>query len=336
MSGVLIYVFSGTDNTMMAAEMISEDIRQVGTQATVRRVERPFVYDLYPDEFDFVGFGYPVHAYNAPKLFLEFIRGLPEVKRAKAFIFKTSGEPLVFNDASSYKLYRLLKQKGFDVLFERHFLMPYNIMFRYEDGLVKQMYRYTRAMSTQTAELLLSGGREEPGFKVWHKALAFIMRIEWLGAILNGRFYSVDTKKCVHCMRCVRECPGKNITCEEGRFRFGWDCTMCMRCAMFCPKDAIHIGMLSLWKVNGAYPFKKILEDPAVPEDFINEETKGYYRVFHRFFKKADRMLARMDGQALRRSGPCVEKDEFEIEEPGLLEEDEMELDEPVKQDLLI
>ena len=134
-------------------------------------------------------------------------------------------------------------------------------------------------------------------------------------------------------MRCVKECPGKNITYESGCFRFGWNCTMCMRCAMFCPRDAIHIGMLRLWKVNGAYPFKKILEDPEVPENFINKDTKGYYRVFYKFFKKADRMLAAEPIQLRRSSPPVLEKQGTVIEEP---EDDDVDMDEPEKQDLFV
>ena len=138
MKTAIIYVFSGTFNTLKAARMISDALGKNNINARVCEVRRPFNDIPSPEGYDLVGFGYPVHAFNVPQVFLKFVKQLaPGTQRA--FIFKTSGEPFHFNDASSRLLCRQLKRKGYDVMFETHMLMPYNIMFRYSDSLVKQM-----------------------------------------------------------------------------------------------------------------------------------------------------------------------------------------------------
>lgn len=57
-----------------------------------------------------------------------------------------------------------------------------------------------------------------------------------------------------------------------------------MRCSMFCPENAIHIGFLEGWRVNGPYDFDKIrtIENN---EKIINDETKGFFRCYNETYK---------------------------------------------------
>ena len=147
MPNAIIYVFSGTYHTLKTAEMLKNHLEEGHIKASVHEVRQPLDRIPAPEAGDIVGFGYPVHAFNAPQLFLRFVRGLPPAQHNRAFLFKTSGEPFRINDASSYKLYRMLVKKGYDVVQETHMLMPYNILRRYPDGLVKQMTLYSDAQS---------------------------------------------------------------------------------------------------------------------------------------------------------------------------------------------
>lgn len=292
MQTAIIYVFSGTFNTLKAARMIARAMRQDGIHASVCEVKLPLDLLPRPDAYDIVGFGYPVHAYNAPQVFIEFVRSLPPLKRS-AFIFKTSGEPYRMNNASSGLLHKLLVQKGYDVRLETHMLMPYNIMFRYPDALAKQMYLYTLAQSLLLVRRMISGERDAIHFHWGHRLLAFLFRIQWLGAKLNSPLYSVDKNKCTLCRRCVSMCPTNNIRFQEGKIRFGGRCAMCMRCAMYCPNNALNVGLLRFWKVWRGYDFRLLLADPGVPADYVRDDTKGYFRLFRKYYRKADAQLAR-------------------------------------------
>lgn len=313
MSTAIIYVFSGTYNTLHAARMIRCALQEGGVQTTVCEVRMPLDTLPKPDAYDYVGFGYPVHAYNAPQVFVEFIRRLPALKRP-AFLFKTSGEPFRMNNASSCMVYRLLSRKGYDVRLESHMLMPYNIMFRYPDALSKQMYLHTQAQSQLLAKRLLGGERDNIRFHAGHWIAAFLMRIEWPGAKLNGALYSVNKKKCTKCRRCVSMCPVNNIRMDDGKIRFSWDCAMCMRCAMFCPRDAINPGLIWFLKVYGGYEYKRLIDDPAIPADYVREDTKGYFRLFRDYFRKADAELERYE-IPVKPLEPVANIDEYQKDE---------------------
>ncbi|MEL7603664.1 MAG: hypothetical protein AAGU77_10970, partial [Bacillota bacterium] len=102
-----------------------------------------------------------------------------------------------------------------------------------------------------------------------------------------------NMKKCTMCGCCVQMCPMKNIRVKNGKIHFDGQCALCMRCTMFCPQDAIRFGILHPWKVNGGYDFKRLLADPDIPPDFVREDTKGYFRLFRKYYRNADAALAR-------------------------------------------
>ncbi len=291
MKTALVYVFSGTGNTGLTAKLLCGHLEARGVKATVFSIKSG-VTPPPPGDYDYIGFGYPVYAYNLPEIFYRFAQSLPSGNK-KAFIFKTSGEPFRLNRVSSCKLVKCLKGKGYDVVLEQHLLMPYNILFRYPDALAKQMYMYSDALCAMLALRLTAGERDIFKFRPLSRFASFVFRIQWPGARLNGRLYSVNKAKCKKCMRCVKDCPAANISLKKGRIAFGPRCVMCMRCAMFCPADAISIGLLRPFKVHGAYEFDRVLDDPGIPADFIRPQTKGYFRLFGKFFSNADAMLSK-------------------------------------------
>ncbi len=292
MQTAIIYVFSGTFNTLKAAGMVADALKMRGLSVKVCEIKKPF--EIIPSSrgFDWVGFGYPIHAFNIPQALFEFVKKLPSGNQ-KAFIFKTSGEPSHFNDASSHLLVRTLRRKGYDVTLETHMLMPYNILFRYPDALSKQMYLYTEAQSRQLAIRIVNGERDVIRYHLRHIVFSILLRIEWPGAKLNGLFCSVSRKKCTLCGSCIKLCPLGNIRIQGGKLRFGRHCAMCMRCAMLCPNDAVRFGLINFFKINGAYNFMRLIADPNITADYVREDTKGYFRYFRRFFRQADASLAK-------------------------------------------
>ena len=284
---VLICTFSGTGNTFLAADSIAESLRALGVKIEQIKIEDivSIKSPLYLDDIDHLLIGYPIHAFNTPKIVVDFAKNLPIVNGIKVSIFKTSGEPFFFNDSSSHMLIKTLEPKGYDFMLEAHFLMPYNIMFRYPDALAKQMYLKTLEMSAGFAEGILNGNHGMIKYGAFNKFISFILRIQWGGARFNGRLYSCRHKKCTLCMKCVNNCPSGNIRKSEGKIRFDGKCLMCMRCVQNCPHAAINIGILRWWAVRGGYNFKRLVSDSSIPGDYVNENTRGYFRLFRSFFK---------------------------------------------------
>ena len=289
---ILLCVFSGTGHTLLTAKAIEKNFKEAGASVDIHVVKRP--YKDIPDasKYDYVGLGYPIHAFNAPKIFVDFCHLLPKTEsNTKAFFFRVSGEPLHPNSASSILCYKSLKKKGYDIIMDTHFLMPYNIMFRYKDSLAKQMYLYTMAMSKLIVKKILDNKEERPKYNPFTRFFAMLLRIEWICSWAVGPFYHTKKKLCTNCGSCVKRCPASNIKLTDKGIKFGAHCTTCMRCVFECPQDAIRPGILNPWRVNGRYDFKGFLEDENIPSIYITENTKGYFKLFRKYYNKVDAEL---------------------------------------------
>jgi len=288
MKKAIIYIFSGTGNTTYSANKIKSALEKSDIHTDVVDISIPFKLDKQPCDYDIVGVGYPIHAFNCPKIVIDFINRLEKTKSKYTFVFKTSGEPFWMNNASSYLLEKALNKKGLSINQEMHFLMPYNIIFRYKKAIVKQMLTYLDAMTNVFALKVANQEENPPVYHFLTLLTAFIYRIQWFGATFNGRFYRVVKRKCINCDICIKNCPAKNIYRDKrkNKIKFNGNCSMCMRCAMDCPTNAINIGILNWWKVWGAYPFNEIKEDQSIKDNYINKKTFGYFRLFYPFLKK--------------------------------------------------
>ena len=75
---VLLCTFSGTGHTILAAKAIEKSFKEEDVTVDTYFVKRP--YKDIPDssKYDYVGLGYPIHAFNAPKIFVDFCKLLPK------------------------------------------------------------------------------------------------------------------------------------------------------------------------------------------------------------------------------------------------------------------
>ena len=287
----IIYVFSGTGNTLKVAGLYRKNLGEEDTEIYRVFGKNERVPD--PNGYDAVGFAYPIHAFNAPKPMLDFCKNLPKVDPGKySFILKTSGEGLHLNDCSSQKVIGTLKKKGFDIALERHIVMPYNMIFRHTDGMAKQMWIYAHALAELNCREIAARKKEkvrQPLYKTWYAPL---FRIEQPFARLHGKLFKADKEKCVGCGLCVKNCPMENIRIEDGKAKFGGNCALCMACSFFCPTDAVSVGVFRGWKVHGAYPLDALEKDPAVPFPYLDGSEKGVYKVYRKYYRECDERLA--------------------------------------------
>lgn len=294
----VLYVFSGTGNTRLIADLYKKyltDYETVIFDIEIQKGSTSFVPPPNPSEFDLIGFGYPIHGFNAPEITVNFCRALPDTdktKRKKAFIFKSSGEGHSLNDYSSGLMIKILEKKGFDILCERHYVMPYNMIFRHSPEMVKSEYIYADALVRLNCRDLQNGFRENVHFNPLKAWFVPLIRIEWIYARLQGPFMKVDMHKCIKCMKCVNNCPLNNISFADEKFKFGTNCSLCVRCSFNCPVCAISIGLLNGWRINGSYRIKQTAADKSLRFPFFGENLKGLYRLlYYKYFRRADREL---------------------------------------------
>ncbi len=254
-----IHVFSGTGNTLKCAERMQERLIQLGKECTLERIESgEEQLSSFPDVLII---GYPIHGFNMPYNVMNFVKGLPcadkkgDARVPVIYFLKSSGEPLHINDNSSHAAEKILKKKGYSVLGEFHYIMPYNMIFRHTDELAAKMYGAAKQRILKDAECIARLEAHPIKKRMASKLMSGICKVERIGMRFNGRFFKVDEEKCIHCNVCVNNCPVENISLLESKFSFGKKCIGCMRCSFSCPTDAFSIGIMNFMRVNGRYNF---------------------------------------------------------------------------------
>lgn len=293
LKNAVIFYFTGTGNTQEVLLMLVRALDMEGFKTDCLQIDNCTAKSNTLDfaKYDAIGIGYPVWAFNAPEVVERFLKTLPRAEGKPAFIFKTLGEPFFANDASSFRIGRLLKKKGYRPDYERQFIMPYNIIFRYPDGVVRQLYALAEKLSIKTARDIANGVSSPPKFNFAAMLISFISLIHRPLSKLNGRMYTASAA-CSGCQKCVRECRSGNIRLEGGRIKFGWKCVMCMRCVMYCPRDAIKVGLINNLAVRGPYDFKRIMNDPAVQRETIQNCNKGFFKHFKKYVRQVEELTS--------------------------------------------
>ena len=278
----LIIYFTGTYNTKYLVEKIKERFQkeELGeiTTFSIDGSSKPISLSSY----DLIIFSYPIYAFNTPIIFDRFVKKLHFHKNQKVIIAKQSGEPLKLNNSSSYSLIRKINREKAILLGEYHFLMPYNIHFRYDDNFIKELFNYNNKLLDILIYEYKNKIIRKVKYNLFYAFNSFIFKIQRLGGPLNSYFYNVDYSKCVMCKQCINECPVNNITIDlnTNKIKFNNHCLMCMRCSFFCPKDAISIGMLQSWKVNGKYDLAKIENDSSLNGDYLSSHKTKFFKLF--------------------------------------------------------
>lgn len=288
MKNAIIYVFSGTGNTKKACDIYKSEFEKNGVETTLYTVKKGFENLPDPNNFDYVGFAYPIHGFNAPYIMLDLAKALPKANGTKQyFVVKTSGEPLKINNVSSIKFNDIMKRKGYVPFSEYHYVMPYNMIFRHTDEMAARMKNTLEQLASVEAREAICGVEHKLSKVPFGRFVAWVVRIEQPAMKVNGRFFKVDGNKCIKCGACAKNCPVGNIKMDgNGKFSFGGDCVMCTRCSFNCPTNAFDIGMLNGWKVNGRYSYKL----PEKPE----EDKHAWYckKAYKRYFEEAQKKIA--------------------------------------------
>lgn len=305
MKKAVIYVFSGTGNTRLVADLYKEfltdyetviyDVKMVASKDAAGKEKFTFVDAPNPNDFDLIGFGHPVYGFNIPLPLDKFLDTLPKLSEKKpAFVLKTSGEGLYLNQFSSQRLIKKMEKKGMEFVSDRHFVMPYNMIFRHTPEMVKREWLYATAYAKLSCKELMEGKKDKIHINPLLRFWVPLVRIEWIYYPLAAPVsMKVDMKKCIKCQKCVKSCPLNNITFTGEKFKFGHNCTMCTCCSFGCPTCAISIGLLNGWRINGSYNIKKTAADPSVTCPEMGKDYTGLHPwLYKKYFRKLDKILA--------------------------------------------
>lgn len=284
---VLLIYYTGTYNTRYVTNTLKARLIKAGYFVDVVEINIDTeIIDL--KEYDIVGFGYPIYAFNSPNIFNKYLKKLNFFPSKKYFIYKNSGETLKYNNASSRVILSILKKQKCEVKNEYHIVMPYNIHFRFDDVFVKEILEYLNKQLDIIVYDLKNDEESRIEEPIYLKLISKFYAIQRLGGPVNSLFYKIDYSKCIKCNKCLDNCPVHNIKFNNDKYIFGRKCLMCMRCSFYCPKDAIKIGLYNNWRVNGEYNFKNIENNDELKLPYITRNSKGFYKCYIESFNKID------------------------------------------------
>ena len=297
----LIIYFTGTFNTRYLVTKIKDRLTKLNSNFKVDTLEvnkNSLIKDL--SSYELIFFSYPIYAFNVPSLFIKYLKKLKfnNLKNTKYIIAKQSGETFAINNASSNEIYNLLKFKfkiNVKDINEYHFILSYNIHFKFNDNFIKEILNYDKKLlEIMIYDLKNNISNVKLKTNFIYNFASYLFRIQRLGGYINSYFYKVDYSKCSRCYKCINICPIENIVLDQktNKIKFNNKCLMCMRCSFYCPKDAINIGLLNSWKVNGKYDLERINNDNNIDSNYIFKQKKfffkGYYKVINKINKRYD------------------------------------------------
>ena len=240
MKKICLYYFSGTGMTKYIVDKLSGEFEKHRISVDCFKIEEAHTQDVSLHKYSALGIAYPIHAFNAPKIVIDFVNRLPKTSSMNTFIIPTAGEEHKINFASSDLLIKKLSMKGHKVFYNKLIEMPSNYITKHSEEKVIEILCKAKETIPNIAKRIIE---LKPCFmekKLGSKVISFFGRVEWLGAPIMGKFYYAK-RDCIRCGKCIHNCPNKNIVMSKKVIGFKWHCGMCMRCIYQCPRSAISI-----------------------------------------------------------------------------------------------
>lgn len=225
----VIFCFSGTGNSLYAANKIAASIG-----ARVRNMRNAHAVGGISDKV--IGFVFPTYFWGLPKSVRRFI-GKLQIENKNAYIFAVTthgGFSVGICDAVNV----LLKRQDIKLSYSAMVKMVGNFLPKFKCNDSDELWEKSdKALDRIIVEI---SGRK-------HVALAPY-------TVFNGvvqKFYPSNKPDCAekfsvegcnNCGLCVKLCPNRNITIEDGVPKFGKRCDTCLACLNNCPVDAIEYG----------------------------------------------------------------------------------------------
>jgi len=239
----MIFYFSGTGNSKWIAQEIAK--------RTDDQVDSIVDYKtLVKIEDKVVGLVFPIYAWGAPELVLEFVKKI-EGRPSFSFAIATCG------GEAGYALDKLDKAFPLDSMYT--VVMPSNYIMgadvEDEESIISKIEKAKTKLEKISSQIKSKEKVKDViiGSMPWIKSNLFNIGFNTFGRRTNP-FYATD--KCISCGKCVDNCPANTIKLVNGKPQWGQKCYQCTACINLCPVRAIEYGKTTTSR--GRYQFSDI------------------------------------------------------------------------------
>ena len=238
------FYFSGTGNSLYVAKNIGDKDEEIISISKLMN-DNNQEYEFSLKEGENIGFIYPIYAWGPPKMVIDFINKVKFNNLSNNYIYAvaTCGE----NIGNSMKIldkalskHQMKLSSGFSIVMPNNYVIMGDVD---GDDTVKKVLLESKARIEEINEVILS--KKNNIFDVVKGPLpsiltAIVNPLFTKTATTTNKFYANDN--CNGCGICEKVCNSNIIKLEDGRPRWGKECTGCLACLHLCPTKAINYG----------------------------------------------------------------------------------------------
>ena len=268
----MIFYFTGTGNTKWVAKQISEAIGE--ELFYIPDLIRKGQYQFELKQNETIGFCFPTHGWQPPRIVREFIKKLiinyqlsaPAPLACKArtvncycWALTTCGDNM---GETMTILNKDLATIGLQATTQFAVVMPESYVclpFMYTDTEEKEHAKINQAQQmlphiisvirerTTGVEELVKGGTP--------RLYSYVIGAYFNARMVNDKKFTVDEDVCIKCGKCIKVCPVDNIQGTPPEWIHNGRCTSCLACYHYCPVHAINFGKIT--RKRDQYYFNK-------------------------------------------------------------------------------
>ena len=248
----MIFYFSGTGNTRWAAEEIAKALGERLLYIPDELRKGHHSYTLGIDER--IGFCFPTHGWQVPRIVRDFIRHLaisqqPQASKPFCWALTTCGDNM--GEAMTI-LNKDLEKKGLKAETCFSVIMPESYVclpFMYTDPEEKEKRKIAQAKQ-QLVHIIDIIKACRKGVVELEKGATPRLYSYVIGSYFNKKMvtdhkFTVDADVCIQCGKCVKLCPVDNIEGTPPVWLHNGKCTSCLACYHYCPVHAINFGKIT-------------------------------------------------------------------------------------------
>jgi ferredoxin len=234
----VIYYFSGTGNSLWAANQLCNEIDNCSLMPLASAV-RNNDYKLNAKK---AGFVFPMHFSGLPEIMHDFLRNADFSNVEYVFVCYTlSGGPASVHGFLS----KHLKKKNKRVNALMKLKMPGNYIPMYDiisQEKQKQLFDTALEKISGFAGIVNQGRSKIQSDTFLLKYIFSAVHNSWIKNVHNkDENFTVD-ENCTCCGMCVKVCPTDNVKITESKPQFLHNCQQCFACVNFCPEKSINLG----------------------------------------------------------------------------------------------